>query len=61
MARNLSNFQAADVSFLKIFLYGVKNAGPQHGTPEMKIQKMSFLDFVLKVMVCFNLETFKIF
>ena len=43
MARDLSNFQAAGVSFLKIFLYGVKNAGPQHGTPEMKIQKMSFL------------------
>ena len=43
MAGNLSDFQAANIGFLKIFLYGVKNAGPRHRTPEMKIQKMSFL------------------
>ena len=39
MVENLSDFQAANISFLKIFLYGVKNAGPQHGTPEIKTQK----------------------
>ena len=43
MARNLSDFQAANISFLKMFLYGVENAGPRHATPEMRIQKMSFL------------------
>ena len=39
---NLSDIQTANISSLKIFLYGMKNAGPRHGTPEMKIQKMSF-------------------
>ena len=43
MTGNLSDFHAANISFLKIFLYGVKHAGPRHGTQEMKIQKMSFL------------------
>ena len=35
--------QAQKTTFLnvKIFLYGVKNAEPRHGTQEMKIQKMS--------------------
>lgn len=35
--------QAQKTTFLnvKIFFYGVKNAEPRHGTPEMKIQKMS--------------------
>ena len=39
MVENLSDFQAVNISFLKIFLYRVKNAEPQHGTPEIKIQK----------------------
>ena len=29
MAENLSDIQAANISFLKKILYGVKNAGPQ--------------------------------
>lgn len=35
--------QAQKTTFLnvKIFFYGVKNAEPRHGTPEMKIQKTS--------------------
>ena len=43
MAGNLLDFLAAKISFLKIFLFGVKNAGLRHGNPEMKIPKMSFL------------------
>ena len=43
MAENLSEFQAANVSFLKIFLYEMKNAWPRNGLPEMKTQKVSFL------------------
>ena len=43
MAGNLSDIQGANIIFLKIFLYRVKNSGPRHGTPELKIQKMSFL------------------
>ena len=43
MAEKLSDFQAANISFLKIFLYGVKNAESRNGAPEMKIQKRSFL------------------
>ena len=43
MVGDLSNFPAANISFLKIFLYEVKNVGPQHGTPEMKIQERSIL------------------
>ena len=39
MAGNWSDFQAANMSFLNIFLYTVKNAGPRRRTPEMKIQK----------------------
>ena len=35
----------------------MKNAGPQHGTAEMKIQKSHFIG--LKMMVCFNLEIFE--
>ena len=42
MAGNLSDIQTANINFLKIFLYGVKNSGPQYKTPEMKMQKMSF-------------------
>ena len=35
--------QAQKTTFLnvKIFFYGVKNAEPRHGIPEMKIQKTS--------------------
>ena len=43
MAGNLLGLQAVNISFLKIFLYGVKNAGPRYGTLKMKIQKNSFL------------------
>ena len=43
MAGNISDFQAVNISFLKIFLYGVKNAGPRYGTPKKKTQKMLFL------------------
>ena len=43
MAGNLLGFLAAKISFLKIFLYGVKNAGLRHVNPEMKITKLSFL------------------
>ena len=43
MVGNLSDIEAANISFLKIFLYGAKNSGLRHGTTEMKIQKMSFL------------------
>ena len=42
MAENLLDFQAGKISFLKIFLYGVKNPRLRHGNPEMKIPKMSF-------------------
>ena len=61
MARNWSDFQAVNISFLIIFLYGVKNAGLQHGTKKWKYKKCNFFDFVLKVIVCFNLEKFEIF
>ena len=43
MTGNLSDFQAENIRFLRLFLSGVKNAEPQHGTPEIKMQKMSFL------------------
>ena len=43
MVGNLSEFQAADTSFIKIFLYEVKNAKPRNKALEMKIQKISFL------------------
>ena len=53
--------QATSISFLKMLLDGIKNAGPRYGTPEMKIQKCHFFELVLKVMVCFNSETNDIF
>ena len=40
MVGNLSVFQAANISFLKVFLNGMINAEPQKGAPEMKIQKI---------------------
>ena len=43
MVGNLSDFQAANITFLQILFYGMKNAGPRNGVPEMKIKKMSFL------------------
>ena len=39
MAGNISGFQAVNISFLKIFLYGVKNAGPQYETPKNENSK----------------------
>ena len=59
MAGNLSDFQAANISFLKMFLYGVENAGPRHETPEMKIQKMSLLWLWTENNGYFNFETFQ--
>ena len=43
MAEDLSAFLAANISFLKIFFYKVKNPGPRHENPEMKMKKISFL------------------
>ena len=43
MAEDLSAFLATNISFLKIFFYRVKNPGPRHENPEMKMQKISFL------------------
>ena len=40
MGKHSSDIHGANISFLKIFLNRVKNAGPQHGTPELKIHKM---------------------
>ena len=42
-----------------MFLYGVKSAGLRHETPEMKIQKMSFLWIWTENDGYFNFETFQ--
>lgn len=57
MVTKLSVFQAAIICFFigwKMLNHGV---GPQ----KWKYKKCQFFDFVLKVMVCFNLEMFEVF
>ena len=51
MAAHLSDLQAANISFLKIFLYGVKNAELRNATQKRKYKKYDLFDFELKVMV----------
>ena len=44
MVEILSDFQAANISFLKMFLCWVKKARPQHETPEKKYKQCHFFD-----------------
>ena len=57
MVGDLSNFPAANISFLKIFLMRWKMLDHSMGPQKWKYKKGRFFDFALKVMICFNLET----